>query len=70
MEKSTNKSGFCDIEHLIINHLLQGTFLMVQWLRLHVPNVGDLSLIPGQGGFHIPQQRPGTAKERDTKRVF
>ena len=36
---------------------------MIQWLRLHVPNVGGLSLIPGQGGFPIPQQRPGAAKE-------
>ena len=40
MEKSTNKSGFCDIEHLIINHLLQGTFLMDQWLGLHASNAG------------------------------
>ena len=70
MEKSANKLGFCDVEHLIINHLLQGTFLMVQGLRLHAPSEGGLSLIPGQGGFHIPQQRPGTAKERNTKRVF
>ena len=22
---------------------------MVQWLRLHAPNAGDLGLIPGQG---------------------
>ena len=26
-----------------------GTSLVVQWLRLHVPNAGDLDLIPAQG---------------------
>ena len=26
-----------------------GTFLEVQWLRLHAPNVGGMGLIPGQG---------------------
>ena len=26
-----------------------GTSLVVQWLRLHAPNAGDLGLIPGQG---------------------
>ena len=25
------------------------TSLVVQWLRLHAPNAGDLGLIPGQG---------------------
>ena len=41
------------------------TSLVVQWLRLHAPSVGGLSLIPGQGtishmpqlGVHILQQR-------------
>ena len=29
---------------------------MVQWLRLHAPNAGGLSLIPGQGNrSHMPQ---------------
>ena len=26
-----------------------GTYLVVQWLRLHAPNAGGLGLIPGQG---------------------
>ena len=26
-----------------------GTFLAVQWLRLHTPNAGGPGLIPGQG---------------------
>ena len=26
-----------------------GTFLVVQWLRLHAPDAGSLGLIPGQG---------------------
>ena len=40
MEKSANKLGFCDVQHLIINRVLQGTFLMAQGLRLHAPSVG------------------------------
>ena len=27
----------------------KGSFLVVQWLRLHAPNAGDVGLIPGQG---------------------
>ena len=32
----------------------KGTSLVVQWLRLHAPNAGDMGLIPGQG-TKIPQ---------------
>ena len=36
---------------------------MVQWLRLHAANGGDLGLIPGQGiRSHVPRLRPGAAK--------
>ena len=28
---------------------MQGTSLVVQWLRLHIPNAGDPGSIPGQG---------------------
>ena len=28
---------------------MRGNFLVVQWLRLHVPNAGGLPSIPGQG---------------------
>ena len=28
---------------------MTGTTLVVQWLRLHTPNIGDLGLIPGHG---------------------
>ena len=39
------------------------SFLVVQWLRLHTPNAGGLSSIPGQGTrSHMPQLRPSTAK--------
>ena len=31
-----------------------GTSLMVQWLRLHAPNVGGVGLIPGQGTRGFP----------------
>ena len=38
-----------------------GTFLMVQWLRLHVPKAGGLSSIPGQGTrSHMLQLRVRT----------
>ena len=47
-----------------------GTSLVAQWLRLHAPNAGKASSIPGKGaGFHmpqlrvhLPQLRPGAAK--------
>ena len=26
-----------------------GAFLVAQWYRIHLPNAGDLSLIPGSG---------------------
>ena len=46
------------------------TFLVVQWLRLQVPNAGTLSSIPGQGARShmlqlrvcMLQLRPSTAK--------
>ena len=35
-----------------------GTSLMVQWLRLHIPNAGGPGLIPGRGTrSHMPQLR-------------
>ena len=38
-----------------------GTSLVVQWLRLHIYNAGDLGSIPGQGtGSHMPQLRVHT----------
>ena len=27
----------------------EGTSLVVQWLRLHAPNIGGMCLIPGRG---------------------
>ena len=32
-----------------VSKLVLGAFLVVQWLRLHAPNAGDLGYIPGQG---------------------
>ncbi|TEA30779.1 hypothetical protein DBR06_SOUSAS4110247, partial [Sousa chinensis] len=38
-----------------------GISLVVQWLRLHVPNAGGLSLMPGQGTrSHMLQLRAHT----------
>jgi len=40
--------------------------LVVQWLRLHAPNGGGPSLIPGQGTrSHIPQLRVHTMQLKD-----
>ena len=46
------------------DHVVFGTSLVVQWLRLHTRSAGGQGLIPGQGTrSHVPQVRPGTAKE-------
>ena len=37
------------ILNLNTKHVGRGTSLMEQWLRLHAPNAGGRSLIPGQG---------------------
>ena len=38
-----------------------GAFLVVQWLKLHIPNAGGLGLIPGQRiRSHLLQPRPTT----------
>ena len=38
--------------------LWQGTFLVVQWLRLHAPSAAGPGSIPGQGTrSHMPQRR-------------
>ena len=37
---------------------MMGSFLVVQWLRLHVPSVAGPGSIPGQGPrSHMPQGR-------------
>ena len=57
----------------LINKGPHGTFLVVQWLRLHAPNTGGPGLIPGQGtrSLHaatedrrscVLQLRPSVAK--------
>ena len=36
----------------------KGTWLVVQWLKFHIPNAGGLGLIPGQGiRSHMMQLR-------------
>ena len=37
----------CRVRH--IKNKVDGTSLVVQWLRLHAPNAGGLGLIPGRG---------------------
>ena len=46
------------LSHFYRSPLTQGTSLVVQWLRLHVPNTGDPGSIPCQGTRpHMPQLR-------------
>ena len=48
---------------------LKGTSLMVQWLRLHAPNRGDMSSIPGYGSKipHASQHGRKKGKEKVIK---
>ena len=44
------------LSHLLLETM--GTFLVVQWLRLHIPSARNLSSIPGWGTrSHMPQLR-------------
>ena len=53
-----NKNNSC-----IFKNQVPGTFLVVQWLRFHNPNVGDLGSIDGQeAGSQMPQLRLGITK--------
>ena len=41
-----------------IKNRISGTYLVIQWLRLHAPNAMDLGSIPGQGTrSHMQQVR-------------
>ena len=44
-----------------------GTSLVLQWVRLHTPNVGDQSSIPGQGTrsrMHAATKSPHEATKK------
>ena len=44
---------------------------MVQWLRFHVANSGDLGFIPGQGArSYMPQLRPKTQHSQIDKQIY
>ena len=50
------------IKYLGINLLKEANFLVVQWLRHHVPNAGNPGLIPGQRTrSHMPKLSSGTS---------
>ena len=43
-----------------------GTSLVVQWLRLCVPNAGGPGLMPGQGTrYHMPQLKDPACRSED-----
>ena len=40
-----------------------GTFLVVQWLRLYIPNTGSMGLIPGwETKIHMPYRQKKNMK--------
>ena len=53
------------------NNRTSGTSLVVQGLRLHIPNAGGLDSIPGQGtGSHMPQLKiPPAAMETQHSQI-
>ena len=53
------------------NNRTSGTSLVVQWLRLHTLNAGDLDSKPGQGtGSHTPQLKiPPAAMETQHSQI-
>ena len=53
----------------ITSKVWEGTSLLVQWVRLCVPNAGGPGSIPGQRTkAHMPQLRLGTALKKKKKR--
>ena len=47
-------------------HIVEGTSLVVQWLRLLAPNARGLNSIPGQGTrSHMPQLRLSSNSEQN-----
>ena len=49
-------SSPCCLQDTVHSRPWERDFLVVQWLRLHVPNAGGLGSIPGQGTrSHVPQ---------------
>ena len=51
--------------NIAILKCLLGTFLVLQWVMLHTPNVGSLGSIPGQGTTsHLQQLKIPCASTR------
>ena len=48
---------------ILSQEIQKGTYLVVQWLRLYIPNARNLGSISGWGTIsHMLQLRPSTAK--------
>ena len=55
-----------EVSPTCIQILTLGTWLVVQWLRLHIPSAGGLGSIPGQGTkARMPQLRVYVAQGRE-----
>ena len=54
LESLGSSNKYTSVLEKVIKTVGYGTSLVVQWLRLDTPNIGDLGLIPGQGTrFHM-----------------
>ena len=54
LESLGSSNKYMSVLEKVIKTVGYGTSLVVQWLRLHSPDIGDLGLIPGQGTrFHM-----------------
>ena len=54
---------YSDHLNLLVKSIDSWDFLVVQWLRLHIPSAGGPGSILGQGTrSHMPQQRPSAAR--------
>ena len=57
------QKGKINFEGHVKSSVQHGTSVLVQWLRVHLPNAGSWDLIPGEGTrSHMPQLKPSTAK--------
>ena len=54
LESLGSSNKYTSVLEKVIKTVGYGTSLVVQWLGLDTPNIGDLGLIPGQGTrFHM-----------------
>ena len=68
-ERNFSKAVIEPFCNFALNMLTRGTFLVVHWLRLHVPNAEGMSLIPGQGTKIPNATKPDQKKKSHIKTI-